>query len=88
MQRGIDAVRWLFICTAVVTLLVNPVFGLLVSRYRRLHFITATYIFFAITLLGFYLLMVLVPEAVGVTSGQVFYVWFSVFNLFVSSTSG
>jgi hypothetical protein len=45
-------------------------------------------IFFAITLLGFYLLMVLVPEAVGVTSGQVFYVWFSVFNLFVSSTSG
>jgi ATP:ADP antiporter, AAA family len=84
MQRGIEAVRWLFIGTAVVTLLVNPVFGLLVSRYRRLHFITATYIFFAITLLGFYLLMVLAPEAVGVTSGQVFYVWFSVFNLFVT----
>jgi ATP:ADP antiporter, AAA family len=84
MQRGIEAVRWLFIGTAVVTLLVNPVFGLLVSRYRRLHFITATYIFFALTLLGFYLLMVLAPEAVGVTSGQVFYVWFSVFNLFVT----
>jgi ATP:ADP antiporter, AAA family len=84
MQRGIEAVRWLFMGTAVVTLLVNPVFGLLVSRYRRLHFITATYIFFALTLLGFYLLMVLAPEAVGVTSGQVFYVWFSVFNLFVT----
>lgn len=84
MQRGIDAVRWLFIGTAVVTLLVNPVFGLLVSKFRRLQFITATYAFFALTLLGFYLLMVMAPEAIGITSGQVFYVWFSVFNLFVT----
>ncbi len=84
MQRGIEAVRWLFMGTAVITLLVNPVFGLLVSRFRRLHFISLTYIFFALSLLGFYLLMVLTPEAVGVTSGQVFYVWFSVFNLFVT----
>jgi ATP:ADP antiporter, AAA family len=84
MQRGIEAVRWLFMGTAVITLLVNPVFGLLVSRFRRLHFITATYVFFAFTLLGFYLLLVLAPEAVGVASGQVFYVWFSVFNLFVT----
>jgi ATP:ADP antiporter, AAA family len=84
MQRGIEAVRWLFIGTAIITLLVNPVFGLLVSRYRRLHFITATYLFFALTLLGFYLLLVLAPESIGVTSGQVFYVWFSVFNLFVT----
>ena len=84
MQRGIDAVRWLFMGTALVTLLVNPVFGLLVSRFRRLYFITATYLFFAASLLGFYLLLVLAPEAVGITSGQVFYVWFSVFNLFVT----
>jgi AAA family ATP:ADP antiporter len=33
MQRGIEAVRWLFVGTAVVTLAVNPVFGLLVSRF-------------------------------------------------------
>ncbi|HUG99093.1 MAG TPA: MFS transporter [Gammaproteobacteria bacterium] len=84
MQRGIDAVRWLFMGTALVTLLVNPVFGLLVSRFRRLYFITATYLFFAASLLGFYLLLVMAPKAVGVTSGQVFYVWFSVFNLFVT----
>jgi ATP:ADP antiporter, AAA family len=84
MQRGIEAVRWLFMGTAVITLLVNPVFGLLVSRFRRLHFISLTYVFFALSLVGFYLLMVLTPEAVGVTSGQVFYVWFSVFNLFVT----
>ncbi|MEX2570269.1 MAG: MFS transporter [Gemmatimonadota bacterium] len=84
VQQGIDTVRWLFIGTAVVTLLVNPVFGLLVSRYRRLHFITATYVFFAASLLIFYGLLTVAPAAVGETSGMVFYVWFSVFNLFVT----
>lgn len=84
MQRGIEAVRWLFMGTAVVTLLVNPVFGLLVSRFRRLQFISATYLFFAFSLVGFYLLLTAAPAAVGVTSGQVFYVWFSVFNLFIT----
>lgn len=84
MQRGIEAVRWLFMGTAVVTLAVNPVFGLLVSHFRRLQFIAATYLFFALSLVGFYLLMTAAPAAVGVTSGQVFYVWFSVFNLFIT----
>jgi ATP:ADP antiporter, AAA family len=84
VRGGIDAVRWLFIGTALITLLVNPVFGLLVSRLPRLHFIAATYLFFAISLIAFYLVLVLAPEAIGVTTGQVFYVWFSVFNLFVT----
>ena len=84
MQRGIEAVRWLFIGTAVVTLAVNPVFGLLVSRYRRHVFIAATYIFFAVSLLGFHALLVSAPQAVGEVSGMVFFVWFSVFNLFAT----
>jgi ATP:ADP antiporter, AAA family len=84
MQRGIEAIRWLFIGTAVVTLLVNPVFGWMVSRFRRLSFITTTNLFFAATLLGFYAVLTLAPQAVGMTTGQVFYVWFSVFNLFVT----
>jgi AAA family ATP:ADP antiporter len=84
MQRGIEAVRWLFVGTAVVTLAVNPVFGLLVSRFRRLVFINATYLFFAASLLVFYALLVVAPAAVGETSGMVFFVWFSVFNLFAT----
>jgi AAA family ATP:ADP antiporter len=82
MQGGLDAVRWLFIGTALVTLAVNPMFGWLVSRFRRIVFITATYVFFALSLVGFYMLIALTPQAVGETSGRVFYVWFSVFNLF------
>lgn len=84
MQRGIEAVRWLFFGTALVTLLANPVFGWLVSRFRRVQFIACTYIFFALSLVGFFLLLVAAPNAVGTTSGEVFYVWFSVFNLFAT----
>ncbi len=84
MQRGIESVRWLFVGTAVVTLAVNPVFGFLVSRLRRLAFIDATWLFFAVGLLGFYALLVMAPAAVGETSGMVFFVWYSVFNLFAT----
>ncbi len=84
MQRGIEAIRWLFIGTVVVTLLVNPVFGWLVSRFRRLAFVNATYVFFALGLVAFYALLALAPERIGQRTGQVFYVWFSVFNLFAT----
>ncbi len=84
MQRGIEAIRWLFVATVIATLAVNPLFGWLVSRFRRMVFTSATYLFFAAGLAGFYLLLVLAPDHVGQISGQVFYVWFSVFNLFAT----
>jgi AAA family ATP:ADP antiporter len=84
MQRGIEALRWLFLGTVLVTLLVNPIFGWLVSRFRRLAFISATYLFFAFGLLAFYALLALAPASIGERTGQVFYVWFSVFNLFAT----
>ncbi|MGQ0547091.1 MAG: NTP/NDP exchange transporter [Betaproteobacteria bacterium] len=84
MQRGIEAVRWLFMGTVLVTLAVNPLFGWLVSRFRRMAFVGATYLFFAFGLLAFYGLLALAPAAVGERSGQAFYVWFSVFNLFAT----
>lgn len=84
MQRGIESVRWLFFVTVAVTFAVNPLFGLLVSKFRRMVFISATYLFFAFGLLVFYFLLILAPSHIGETSGQVFYVWFSVFNLFAT----
>jgi AAA family ATP:ADP antiporter len=82
MQRGVEAVRWLFVGTAVVTLAVNPLFGLLVSRTRRVVFINTAYLFFAASLLVFYTVLVMAPAVIGETSGMVFFVWYSVFNLF------
>ncbi len=85
MQRGIEEIRWLFQGTLIVTLFVNPVFAFLVSRYRRMAFISTTYVFFAASLVGFYLILVGAPQAIGERTGQVFYVWFSVFNLFATA---
>lgn len=84
MRSGLDAVRWLFIGTALVTLAVNPVFGALVSRFRRFSFIAATYGFFMVSLLVFWGLLTFAPGRTGEFSGRVFYVWFSVFNLFTT----
>jgi ATP:ADP antiporter, AAA family len=84
MQRGIETIRWLFMGTLVVTLFVNPVFGWLVSRFRKMTFISATYLFFAANLLVFFALLIFASDAIGEVSGMVFYVWMSVFNLFVT----
>lgn len=84
MQRGIDEIRWLFLVTLVATLAVNPLFSLLVSRYRRLVFIGATHAFFAVCLLLFFGLLTFAPQVVGEGTGQVFYVWMSVFNYFIT----
>ena len=77
---------WPFwLATLVATLLVTPVFGTLVSRYPREKFIPAAFGFFILCLLAF------VPafraqEQFGARAlGIVFYVWVSVFNLFVVS---
>ncbi len=82
MESGLDTVRWLFVGTAVVTLAVNPAFGALVSMFRRMTFIAITYVVFALSLCGFWALLTFAPDQVGMVSGRVFYVWFSVFNLF------
>jgi ATP:ADP antiporter, AAA family len=84
MQSGLDAVRWLFVGTAVVTLAVNPAFGWLVAKFRRMTFIALTYTVFAASLVGFWALLAFAPERTGEISGRVFYVWFSVFNLFAT----
>ena len=84
MQRGIDEIRWLFMVTLVATLVVNPMFSWLVSRYRRMVFITVTHAFFAVNLALFAALLIFAPQAVGERTGQVFYVWSSVFNFFIT----
>ena len=84
MASGLDTVRWLFVGTAVVTLAVNPAFGWMVTRFRRMTFIAATYVLFSASLLGFWALLTFAPERAGEVSGSVFYVWFSVFNLFTT----
>src|SRR5690606_479902 len=79
---GVDQLRWLFLVTVGAMLALNPVFGWAVSRWPRRVFVPATYAFFALNLVGFFVLLRGGVEA-GPVAARVFYVWVSVFNLFV-----
>ncbi|MEO8780106.1 MAG: MFS transporter [Rhodanobacter sp.] len=69
----------------VVMLLITPVFGLLVARLRRRQLLAWSYIFFILCLLAF-VPAFMAQERIGARQlGVVFFVWVSVFNLFVVS---
>jgi AAA family ATP:ADP antiporter len=79
----------LFAGTLVVTLIFNPIFSSLVVRYPARRFVPFTYHFFVANLAVFYLLLKFAAPVEGSTGdvwlGRVFFVWTSVFNLFVVS---
>ncbi len=69
----------------VVMLLLTPVFGMLVARFPRKQLLAWTYGFFIVCLLAF-VPAFLAQDRIGARElGVVFFVWGSVFNLFVVS---
>ena len=82
---GSTQLPWFYAATFFTTLALAPVFGALVSRYPRRVVVPAVYGFFILCLLAFIPLFthqgLLSPRALGL----VFFVWVSVFNLFVVS---
>lgn len=82
---GIRNLPWLFSGTLIAMLLVNPPFAALVARMSRRGFVSTAYRFFLVNLVIFYFLFKGLPEAQQVWVGRAFYIWTSVFNLFVVS---
>jgi AAA family ATP:ADP antiporter len=78
-----DVLHWLYTGTFLTMLAIVPVFGFLVSRFRRSRFVPAIYLFFAANLALF--LYAFEGEATPVWIQRAFYIWLSVFNLFVVS---
>ncbi len=69
----------------VVMLLLTPLFGMLVARFRRRQLLGWSYSFFILCLLAF-IPAFMAQERIGARElGVVFFVWVSVFNLFVVS---
>ncbi len=68
----------LFTCTFLIMLLLQPVYGALVSRYPRRVFLPVVYGFFIVTLLLFYVLF----DSGVPGRGMAFFLWITVFNLF------
>lgn len=82
---GVYNIPWLFTATLTVMLLVNPVFSALVVRFTRKHFIPISYRFFTLNILVFFCLFLFFDASESIWIGRIFYIWTSVFNLFVVS---
>ncbi len=85
IAKGADKLPWIWTGTLLLMLLANPLYAALVARFPRRRFIPGTYHVFAACLLLFAALYALLPGHGGHALGYVFYVWLSVFNLFVVS---
>ncbi|MGB5826396.1 MAG: MFS transporter [Pseudomonas mandelii] len=83
LEGGADKLQWLFTATFVVMVLMVPVFGALASRLRATRFVPLIYRVIAASMLVFGVLIAnrIAPVAVG----RVFFVWISIYNLFIVS---
>jgi AAA family ATP:ADP antiporter len=78
---GVENLDDLFGWTLLGMLLAVPVFGWLSGRFRRAVFLPWTYVLFIVQLIAFWALFSVREDDAGVA--RVFFVWVSVFNLFV-----
>ncbi len=83
IEAGVEQLQWLFTATFAAMLLAVPVFGALVARTPKRRFVPLVYRFFTLNLLLFYLAFRVAQDPVAVA--RAFFVWVSVFNLFVVS---
>ena len=83
IRGGVEQLHWSFTATFLVMLLALPLFGAAAARLPRRRLLPTVYWFFIANLLAFFLLLRLglTPELVA----RAFFVWVSVFNLFVVS---
>jgi len=83
VQAGLDRLPWLFSAVFVVMLAVLPLFGWISARYPRRRFLPLVYLFFVANLAIFWGLFASGSAVRAATLA--FFVWVSVFNLFVVS---
>ncbi len=75
----------LYYGTFITMLVLNPIFALLVAKYPRKRFIPYALRFFALNMLAFVALIPLLDGVGEMWLGRTFFVWLSVFNVFVVS---
>jgi AAA family ATP:ADP antiporter len=83
IEGGVQHLPWMMTATFLTLLVATPLFGYVSARIPRDRLLLAVYAFFASHLVGFFVLMYghVAPHWVA----RVFFVWLSVFNLFVVS---
>ena len=81
--NGLENLSWMFTAVLIAMLVANGLFSAIVARMSRRKFIPLAYRFFIANLVIFYLLMRTLGPGQQAWVGRAFYVWVSVFNLFV-----
>ena len=84
---GVQNIPWLFTGTFVLMIMATPVFGWVASRYPRRTFLPWVYYFFISNILIFFVVFTYAQEnnLSLLWISRAFFVWLSVFNLFVVS---
>lgn len=82
---GVNNLPWLFAGTLGAMILLNLPFSWLVKKLPRSRFVPLTYRFFAVNILLFALALALAGPQQSIWVGRVFFIWISVYNLFVVS---
>lgn len=82
---GVENLSWMFTGTLIAMLIANALFAALVAKFSRRRFIPIAYRFFIANLLIFYVLLTAASKENQIWVGRAFYIWTSVFNLFVVS---
>jgi AAA family ATP:ADP antiporter len=82
---GVNNLQWLFTGTLIGMLLLNLPFSWLVKTLPREKFIPISYRFFGANILLFALALYLATPEQTIWVGRIFFIWTSVFNLFVVS---
>lgn len=86
VQSGVKSLPWLFTAIFFTMLAVVPLFGALTARMPRRSLIPAIYAFFMVNLLCFWgVFQIAELQLARAWVARVFFVWVSVFNLFVVS---
>lgn len=80
---GVEHLQWMFSGTFLVMLAVVPFFGWLTRSYAPRRFLPVVYYFFIANLVLFYLLFR--SDIAHVYVARAFFIWVSVFNLFIVS---
>lgn len=78
---GSDVLPWLWTGTFIATVVLTPFYGAIVARYPRRVFIPIAYTFFVVGMIAFS--TVAASERPSAWLAVAFYIWVSVFNLFV-----
>jgi AAA family ATP:ADP antiporter len=82
---GVNNLPWLFTGTLAGMVLLNLPFAYLVKKLPRSRFIPLTYRFFALNIVLFAIALHVASPQQEIWVGRIFFIWASVYNLFVVS---